>query len=48
MPDRLEPLRPEAIETLAQIVGENYTGSEITRLFARDLLPRCSRLACEE
>ncbi|MFN8545543.1 MAG: TIGR02391 family protein [Candidatus Binatia bacterium] len=35
MAERLDALRPEAIETLAQIVGENYTGSEITRLFAR-------------
>lgn len=35
MAERLEALRPEAIETLAQIVGDNYTGSEITRLFAR-------------
>jgi uncharacterized protein (TIGR02391 family) len=35
MAERLETLRPEAIETLAQIVGDTYTGSEITRLFAR-------------
>ncbi len=35
MAEQLEALRPEAIETLAQIVGDNYTGSEITRLFSR-------------
>jgi uncharacterized protein (TIGR02391 family) len=36
----LQPLRSEAIETLAQIVGDNYTGSEITRLFRRAGFPQ--------
>lgn len=35
----LQPFLPEAIETLAQIVGDNYTGSEITRLFQRSGYP---------
>lgn len=39
MTTRLEPFRPEALETLAQIIGEYYTGSEITRLFRRSGYP---------
>jgi len=33
MSQELEPFRNEALETLAQIIGVHYTGSEITRLF---------------
>lgn len=35
----LAPLQPEALETLAQIIGEGFTGGEITRLFARSGYP---------
>jgi uncharacterized protein (TIGR02391 family) len=35
----LGPFRLEALEALAQIVGENYTGSEISRLFHRSGYP---------
>ena len=31
----VSPLQPEAIERLAQTIGEAFTGSEITRLFSR-------------
>jgi uncharacterized protein (TIGR02391 family) len=34
-----EPLRHEALETLAQTIGDYYTGSEITRLFHRSGYP---------
>ena len=39
MTRKLEPFRPEALETLAQIIGDYYTGSEITRLFRRSGYP---------
>jgi uncharacterized protein (TIGR02391 family) len=29
------PLQPEALEALAQVIGDFFTGSEITRLFSR-------------
>lgn len=35
MSSDFEPFRLEALETLAQIIGDNYSGSEITRLFHR-------------
>lgn len=35
MSKNLESFRHEALETLAQIIGDHYTGSEITRLFNR-------------
>src|SRR5581483_4384001 len=35
----LEPFRHEALETLAQTIGDFYTGSEITRLFHRSGYP---------
>src|SRR5579871_2192377 len=31
----VDPLQPEALEALAQLIGDIFTGSEITRLFAR-------------
>lgn len=31
----LPPFRVEALETLAQVIGDHYTGSQITRLFQR-------------
>lgn len=40
MSTNLQPLRDEAIEALAQIVGDNYTGPEITRLFRRAGFPQ--------
>lgn len=35
MSTELSPLRPEAIETLARIIGQYFTGVEISRLFER-------------
>ena len=35
MTRQIEPFRNEALETLAQIIGDYYSGSEITRLFSR-------------
>lgn len=40
MSKSLEPFRHEALETLAQIIGDYYTGSEITRLFHRSGYPQ--------
>jgi uncharacterized protein (TIGR02391 family) len=34
-----QPFQPEAIEQLAQIIGDNYSGTEITRLFRRAGFP---------
>ena len=34
MTRQIEPFRNEALETLAQIIGDYYSGSEITRLFS--------------
>jgi len=39
MSTSLEPLRHEALEALAQTIGDYYTGSEITRLFHRSGYP---------
>jgi uncharacterized protein (TIGR02391 family) len=36
----LQPFRLEAIETLAQTIGDYFTGSEITRLFKRSGYPQ--------
>ena len=35
MTQDLRPFRPEALEMLAQVVGDHYSGSDITRLFQR-------------
>lgn len=35
----LQPFRLEAIDNLAQVVGDNYSGTEITRLFRRAGFP---------
>lgn len=39
MSAKLEPFRLEALEELAQIIGDHYTGSEITALFKRSGYP---------
>ena len=39
MSKNLEPFRHEALETLAQIIGDHYTGSQITSLFNRSGYP---------
>jgi uncharacterized protein (TIGR02391 family) len=39
MTTTLETLRPEALETLAQVIGDYFSGSEITRLFNRSGYP---------
>jgi hypothetical protein len=36
----LQPFRLEAIETLAQTIGDYFTGFEITRLFKRSGYPQ--------
>jgi uncharacterized protein (TIGR02391 family) len=40
MKDQVQPFQPEAIEQLAQIIGDNYSGTEITRLFRRAGFPQ--------
>jgi uncharacterized protein (TIGR02391 family) len=39
MSQELGPFSPEALERLAQIIGENYTGSQITSVFSRSGYP---------
>jgi hypothetical protein len=35
MSKHVPPLKPEAVERIAQTIGDHFTGTEITRLFAR-------------
>lgn len=35
MIEQLQPFLPEALDTLAQVIGDHYTGSEIMKLFSR-------------